>query len=216
MIAFILELFASPVFLFIFIWLTIYFVLTLMIFFQRRAYLQICIMKEKASQEALVLGQNLKQAGGYFKNCEESVLNMTLFENEAKIKFSKGLSFLSIVASTSPFIGLFGTVISILITFQGLGESAGLNTISKNISEALAATGVGIFVAIPAYSFHLSLRRKANELLSIISNQILIIKEREQRALQAASKSLSQQHPGQNPGPNRPNPLESIRARHNI
>ncbi|EAJ4000392.1 MotA/TolQ/ExbB proton channel family protein, partial [Campylobacter jejuni] len=47
--------------------------------------------------------------------------------------------------------------------------------IAPKISEALVATGCGILVAIPAYTFHLIIKRKAFELLSIIDSEIKVI-----------------------------------------
>ena len=77
------------------------------------------------------------------------------------------------MASTSPFIGLFGTVVGILETFSTLGSqsSASLGVVAPAISEALIATAAGILVAIFAYSFHLILKRKAYELSSLLSSQ---------------------------------------------
>ena len=90
---------------------------------------------------------------------------------------TKGLTHLSIVASTSPFIGLFGTVVGILETFSKLAtqKSAALSVVAPAISEALIATAVGIFVAIFAYSFHLILKRKAYELSSVLTSQVDVI-----------------------------------------
>ena len=90
---------------------------------------------------------------------------------------TKGLTWLSIIASTSPFIGLFGTVIGILETFSKLGSqtSASLSVVAPAISEALIATAAGIAVAIFAYTFHLILKRKAYELSSLLSSQSEVI-----------------------------------------
>jgi biopolymer transport protein ExbB/TolQ len=84
---------------------------------------------------------------------------------------------LSVIASTSPFIGLFGTIVSILKTFSELGgtQTASLTVIAPAISEALVATAAGIFVAIPAYSAHIFLKRKAYELLGIIQREIELL-----------------------------------------
>lgn len=62
------------------------------------------------------------------------------------------LSFLATVGSTSPYIGLFGTVWGIMHSFRGLANStqATLATVAPGISEALAATAMGLFAAIPA------------------------------------------------------------------
>jgi len=85
---------------------------------------------------------------------------------------TKGLSLLSVVASTSPFIGLFGTVVSILDTFKDIGQaSASMSLIAAGVSDALIATAAGIFVAIFAYTFHQILKREAYELSGLIRMQ---------------------------------------------
>ena len=62
------------------------------------------------------------------------------------------LSFLATCANTAPFIGLFGTVWGIMHSFHSIGEAgkASLATVAPGISEALIATAIGLFVAIPA------------------------------------------------------------------
>jgi biopolymer transport protein TolQ len=62
------------------------------------------------------------------------------------------LSFLATVGSTSPYIGLFGTVWGIMNAFQALGnvKQATLNLVAPGIAEALIATAMGLFAAIPA------------------------------------------------------------------
>ena len=67
-------------------------------------------------------------------------------------RFEKTLSFLATTASTSPFIGLFGTVLGIIRSFHeiGLRGSASLATVAPGISEALIATAAGLATAIPA------------------------------------------------------------------
>src|SRR5690554_20069 len=62
------------------------------------------------------------------------------------------LSFLATVGSTSPYVGLFGTVWGIMGAFQGLAsvKQATLATVAPGISEALVATAMGLFAAIPA------------------------------------------------------------------
>ncbi len=62
------------------------------------------------------------------------------------------LPFLATVGSTSPYIGLFGTVIGIMNSFRGLANAtqATLATVAPGISEALVATAMGLFAAIPA------------------------------------------------------------------
>ena len=62
------------------------------------------------------------------------------------------LSFLATVGSTSPYIGLFGTVWGIMNAFTALGnvKQATLNLVAPGIAEALIATAIGLFAAIPA------------------------------------------------------------------
>lgn len=62
------------------------------------------------------------------------------------------LSFLATVGSTSPYVGLFGTVWGIMHAFQALGnvQQATLALVAPGISEALVATAIGLFAAIPA------------------------------------------------------------------
>ncbi len=105
--------------------------------------------------------------------------------NDTVRVFTSSLTYLSIMASTSPFIGLFGTVVGILEAFSKLGniKSASLNIVAPAISEALIATAVGIFVAIFAYSFHLLLKRKIYELSSILESELDIIVSRERKSV---------------------------------
>jgi len=67
-------------------------------------------------------------------------------------RLEKHLSFLASVGSTSPYIGLFGTVWGIMHSFRGLANAtqATLATVAPGISEALVATAMGLFAAIPA------------------------------------------------------------------
>lgn len=62
------------------------------------------------------------------------------------------LSFLATVGSTSPYVGLFGTVWGIMNSFMALGEmqQATLAVVAPGIAEALIATAIGLFAAIPA------------------------------------------------------------------
>ena len=64
----------------------------------------------------------------------------------------RGISSLATIGSTAPFVGLLGTVIGIVNAFQGMSvaQTTGLSTVAKGISEALAATAMGLFVALPA------------------------------------------------------------------
>lgn len=65
--------------------------------------------------------------------------------------FQKGLGVLGTLGSTTPFIGLLGTILGIIVAFGELSQgSAGTNAIMFALAEALILTAVGLFVAIPA------------------------------------------------------------------
>lgn len=70
----------------------------------------------------------------------------------ARRRMESGLTFLGIVGSNAPFIGLVGTVIGVIEAFHALGAggNADMGLVMALIAEALVATGVGIAVAIPA------------------------------------------------------------------
>ncbi len=72
--------------------------------------------------------------------------------SEQDLRLEKGLQFLATVGSVSPYIGLFGTVWGIMNSFIGLSQvqQATLSTVAPGIAEALIATAIGLFAAIPA------------------------------------------------------------------
>ena len=67
-------------------------------------------------------------------------------------ELKRGVSGLATIGSTAPFVGLFGTVVGIINAFKGISteKSTGLGAVAGGISEALVATAIGLFVAIPA------------------------------------------------------------------
>jgi len=72
---------------------------------------------------------------------------------EETTKLERSMSLLASVASASPFIGLFGTVVGIIIAFNGLTQSsagATIQAVAPGIAEALIATAAGIAAAVPA------------------------------------------------------------------
>jgi biopolymer transport protein TolQ len=68
----------------------------------------------------------------------------------------RSLSWLATTANASPFIGLFGTVVGIIIAFQGLSSagSSSIQAVAPGIAEALIATAAGIATAVPAAIFY--------------------------------------------------------------
>jgi biopolymer transport protein TolQ len=83
-------------------------------------------------------------------------------------QLEKHLDFLATLGSTSPYIGLFGTVWGIMTSFQALSASqqtATIAMVAPGISEALIATAMGLFVAIPAVIFY---NRYANQIQHLL------------------------------------------------
>jgi len=165
----------------ILIWLSAYFIITCGIFFSRYFYLGYWLSIEKNSLESMLMGSKNVRDDSILRKCSstagasEKLLNVC--KNVAEKNATSGLWMLSVIAATAPFIGLFGTVVSILETFSGLGQSgsASLGVIAPAISEALVATAAGIFVAIPAYSTNLFLRRKAYEVIVYVQREVDIL-----------------------------------------
>ena len=163
--------------------LSLYFIITFWVFFDRYYILNSRIKSEAVSLKALYSGQSksvLSSSLIFTYLSRVNIPNKAILEaasSDAIRVSTKGLTWLSIIASTSPFIGLFGTVIGILETFSKLGSqaSASLSVVAPAISEALIATAAGIAVAIFAYTFHLILKRKAYELSSLLSSQSEVI-----------------------------------------
>ncbi len=84
----------------------------------------------------------------------ERALQLGVSEEVAKLE--RNMHWLAITASVSPFIGLLGTVLGIIRTFNALGQqgATSLAAVGPGISEALIATALGLFAAIPAALFY--------------------------------------------------------------
>jgi biopolymer transport protein ExbB len=115
-------------------------------------------MSASPSAEAAVVMAGLEMADRGPEAAEEAMNGAAAIQ---RIKLEKRLAFLGTLGNNAPFIGLFGTVIGVMIAFGKLspdattGQSAGVNKdVMQGISEALVATAVGIFVAIPAVAFN--------------------------------------------------------------
>jgi biopolymer transport protein ExbB/TolQ len=159
-------------------WLSIYIIATFGVLFSRYLYLSSWLSREKNSLESMLMGAKVVRNDSILKKCSSSLDSsetmLNVCKNVAEKNATEGLWILSMIASTSPFIGLFGTVVSILETFSTLGSGNGgasLSIIAPAISEALIATAAGIFVAIPAYSAHLFVKRKAYEVVSYVHRE---------------------------------------------
>jgi len=95
----------------------------------------------------------------------------------------RSLSWLATTANASPFIGLFGTVVGIIIAFQGLSAagSSSIQAVAPGIAEALIATAAGIATAVPAaifYNLFLSRIKNLTAVLDRFSLELLNVVER--------------------------------------
>ncbi len=88
---------------------------------------------------------------------------------DARLKAENRLSWLATIGSNAPFVGLFGTVLGIIKAFHDLSQQGtqGSSVVSAGISEALVATAVGLFVAIPAVIAYNYFQRKVRDMLLI-------------------------------------------------
>ena len=83
-------------------------------------------------------------------------------------KLQKGLPILATVGSTTPFIGLFGTVWGIMNAFIEIAgaQTTNLAVVAPGIAEALLSTGIGLLAAIPAVIFYNKLSTDSEEIIS--------------------------------------------------
>ena len=104
------------------------------------------------------------------------------------------LSFLATVGSTSPYVGLFGTVWGIMNSFRALGnvQQATLSMVAPGIAEALIATAMGLFAAIPAVIAYNRFANQVNRLLSSYDNFIEEFSTLLQRQIYASKEKKSQ------------------------
>lgn len=107
--------------------------------------------------EANVAAVGLERSTDSIRSAEEA-MNATMIS--ARTKMDRGLTVLGTLGNNTPFIGLFGTIIGIIQAFHALStnKGAGPEVVMASISEALVATAIGLFVAIPAvmsYNFFL-------------------------------------------------------------
>jgi biopolymer transport protein TolQ len=101
--------------------------------------------KRQASSDGTVLTTDL----GGIANVERAMRRAT---SQEITRLERALTFLATTASTTPFVGLFGTVWGIMNAFRGLSltQSSSIQAVAPGISEALIATATGLFAAIPA------------------------------------------------------------------
>lgn len=116
--------------------------------------------------------EKLKSYAQKFKTdkTEQGILR---FFHLQQIEMQKGLSVLGTLGSTTPFIGLLGTILGIIVAFGELSKgSSGTNAIMFALAEALILTAVGLFVAIPAVIAFNYFNKRIKDLKADIKTQL--------------------------------------------
>jgi biopolymer transport protein TolQ len=96
---------------------------------------------------------------------------------QESLRLESRLPLLATIGSATPFVGLFGTVIGIINAFTGIGAagSASLAVVAPGIAEALIATAIGLFAAIPAtifYNIFVSRLRDLQEAIRLFAGEL--------------------------------------------
>ncbi len=127
--------------------------------------------------------EDFRDGGVVITNCRRAMDVAASRELDNQEKF---LPLLATAGSTSPYIGLLGTVYGIMTSFMSLSEaqSASINYVAPGIAEALIATAIGLLAAIPsvlAYNFFITVSERLNiryetfteEFINILQRQVL-------------------------------------------
>ena len=125
---------------------------------------------------------------------EEIKRMLRRYEALEAAKLESYLNFLATTGSTTPFIGLFGTVWGIMNAFRGIGQagSASLAVVAPGIAEALITTAAGLAAAIPAvvaYNYYLSRARRLIIEMEDFSEELLDLFVRESGTLEEVHES---------------------------
>lgn len=131
-------------------------------------------LRDQKSPEAHVVRAGLDRAAHGPAAAEEAMLGVQLQE---RFRLDNNLSILGTLGNNAPFIGLFGTVLGIIKAFNDLAQAqtGGPSVVMRGISEALVATAVGLFVAIPAVLAYNYFSRKVRRILANIETYGKII-----------------------------------------
>ncbi|MBZ0273931.1 protein TolQ [bacterium] len=124
----------------------------------RAGYRELERFRDTGQQTEITMTAGTSPKGGVTKKeaARENIARALRRTTVAEItRLERAIPFLATCGNTSPFIGLFGTVWGIMISFHDIGQkgSASLTVVAPGISEALVATAIGLFAAIPAVIF---------------------------------------------------------------
>ncbi|HOW86175.1 MAG TPA: protein TolQ [Candidatus Aminicenantes bacterium] len=137
-----------------------------------------------AGNKELAYQSKSSGGNGWTRDQTESLSRALLKASNSEVsRLEKMMFFLATTGSVSPFIGLFGTVWGIMISFMRIGamRSASLQVVAPGIAEALIATAVGLFAAVPAviaYNYFLGRIKDLIAAMDDFSLEFLSISER--------------------------------------
>ena len=122
-------------------------------------------LKDETGVVARILDAGVHEAGHGAQAAEQAISGE---KTRQKLRCERNLAVLATIGNNAPFIGLFGTVIGVLVSFHRFSSNTagGAGGVMADISEALAATAIGLFVAIPAVAAFNAFQRKTKGQLS--------------------------------------------------
>ena len=133
------------------------------------------LLEASPSAEAAVVVAGLMEADRGAKSAEEAMQGAAALQ---KMKLERRLAFLGTLGNNAPFIGLFGTVIGVVMAFEELGKQPAAAAAAADgafsaptqvmaaIAEALVATAIGLVVAIPAVAMYNYFQRLSRSILA--------------------------------------------------
>lgn len=132
-------------------------------------------MKEWKSNNLKIIIQGGEDKKNSLKERISSAMQVASVKSVEKLE--SGMYFLAIIGSTAPFVGLFGTVWGIMNSFQGIAisKNTSLAVVAPGIAEALLATAIGLFAAIPAVFFYNVYENKISKFADKMSNFSVMI-----------------------------------------
>jgi biopolymer transport protein ExbB/TolQ len=117
------------------------------------------------------MGSQMFQEISSLKSTEQIEKAFDVFMGDKKKEMEQGLPVLGTLGSTSPFIGLLGTILGIIVSFGELSLGTGsTNTVMFSLAEALILTAVGLIVAIPAVIGFNVLSRKSRGIMNEVAS----------------------------------------------
>jgi biopolymer transport protein TolQ len=146
----------------------------------RAGYVELSKVTAQKKEGTGTEGRGMSEELGGIENVERALKRAAASEVTA---LERQVPFLGTTASAAPFVGLFGTVWGIMNAFHDIYRmgNANLATVARPISEALIATAVGLFAAIPAvvaYNYFISKIRVLDSEMTNFSNDFLNIVKR--------------------------------------